>query len=149
LYTIEDLHGTNTRRLFARFKHDSTHEEDDLGMNKILFKNQKNTPMVHSKKKRYFKRKKQLNLEPLQEKTLVSSFTIKTRRKRKLITLAHVQKNRSRKRKFNLQQLQQQQQQDDRKALIRIRHQMLDFEIPAGWTCISSKANNSSTSSSR
>jgi hypothetical protein len=125
-------------------------------MNNISFRTQESassTPIIHSKKKRYFKRRKQLIFEPLKEKTLSSSsslsFTVKkTCRKRRLITLAHVQKKKCRKRKLNLQQ-QQQEDDIDREALIRIRHQMLDFKIPADWTCLSSKTNNSATSNLR
>lgn len=127
----------------------SEEEEEDEEESEITLMND-----VQQQKIRFLKRRKNIISKHDQDSSSMSSNSFKNstskmnERRRKLISSISNQHNkiRYRKRRVQLQLVVNEQQQETQEERMNIRHRMMNFVIPADWTCITGSKDNSTKS---
>ncbi|CAO3654516.1 unnamed protein product [Mucor fragilis] len=165
LSKIKKYHSSHLHLITSMIQSDDGEEEDEEELEQELeqeqdVKIQHQRPHQHHHKrylkmtrptKKYFKRKKKpKDQASINSFSSVSSSTTTTtsshKRKRLHINLTNKRKRHQHRRKAPVATAATTTDEQERRgSLIQIRHQMMDFKIPADWTCISSKVNKNPT----
>ncbi|CAO3630900.1 unnamed protein product [Mucor hiemalis] len=148
---IREYHQDHYQGPILSFSSISTSDEDDdedeeEGVNVLINE-------VEQQKRRFLKRRKRI-VKHDQDSSSTSSSSFKNStstindRRRKLISSISNQHNKRRhkKRRVQLQLLVNEQQQKRQEERMKIRHRMMNFVIPADWTCIAGSKDNSTKS---
>lgn len=157
LSKIKKYHSSHLHLITSMVQSDDGEEEDEDELEEDDVKAQRQHPRqvphrsylkMTRPTKKYFKKKPKDQASVYSFSSVSSSTTTTTsshKRKRLHIQLTNKRKRRQNRKKTPIAipaaAAAAADEQEKKSSLIQIRHQMMDFKIPADWTCISSKVN--------